>query len=63
MDLIDTVVTEMSTAPANYTWMYNDIVNNITIMYSDTVPHRHCKAVEYQPQQSGKIIIIIYITF
>lgn len=44
----------MSSIPENNTWRYHDILNNITIMYSDMVPIQHCKVIEFHPQQSGK---------
>lgn len=53
LNLIDTVASEISTIPENNSWRYHNILSNITIMYSDTVPFQHCKSIECHPQQSG----------
>lgn len=57
LNLIDMVASEMSSIPENNAWRYHDILNNITIMYSDMVPFQHCKVIEFHPQQSGILFL------
>lgn len=60
LNLIDSIVAEISTAPESSIWRYHNILNSIIIIYCDMVEYQHSKTPEFQPQQSGVYIILFY---